>query len=280
MKIFKLLNNPYPFDDDLKHNTKLIFFISLGIAAFLYLLQPLDIGLLSTNKKLYFIVGIAVITFLTMSLNLLLVPSLFPEKFSSAVWTIKKEIIWDLIILSISLIGYFFYGHFLGIMQISFSLVVKLLLTAIFPISALIIVNQNRMLRSNLVMANELNKKLKENKLSGEKIVQFVSDYQKDSLAIKVSLIVLIRSANNYIEVSWREMQEVKTQMVRCSLIYAENLLKDDKFIFKCHRSYLVNINYIDKVEGNSQGYKLYLENVPVPVPVSKVFAQKLKELL
>jgi len=67
---------------------------------------------------------------------------------------------------------------------------------------------------------------------------------------------------------------------VRCSLIYAENLLKDDKFIFKCHRSYLVNINYIDKVEGNSQGYKLYLENVPTPIPVSKIFAQKLKELL
>ena len=68
--------------------------------------------------------------------------------------------------------------------------------------------------------------------------------------------------------------------MVRCSMAYAENVLKEHKFIIKCHRSYIVNINYIERFEGNSQGYKLYFENISFPIPVSKSFASKLQELI
>ena len=60
----------------------------------------------------------------------------------------------------------------------------------------------------------------------------------------------------------------------------AEELLKEHKFIFKCHRSYMVNINYIDKIESNIQGYKIFFENLDFSVPVSKNFAYKLKELI
>jgi DNA-binding LytR/AlgR family response regulator len=42
----------------------------------------------------------------------------------------------------------------------------------------------------------------------------------------------------------------------------------------------MVNINYIDKIEGSSQGYKLFIENVNFPVPVSKGSVDKLKELI
>ena len=37
--MFKFLKNQYPFNDDLKYNSKLIFFISIGVLAFLYLFQ-------------------------------------------------------------------------------------------------------------------------------------------------------------------------------------------------------------------------------------------------
>jgi DNA-binding LytR/AlgR family response regulator len=140
--------------------------------------------------------------------------------------------------------------------------------------------NRNRLLRSHLKLANELNIKLKEHKSLPEKLVHFVSDYQKDNLSIKVSLILFVRSANNYIEVFWKEEQAVKSQMVRCSLTKAEEIMKDDKFIFKCHRSYLANINHIDKIEGSQQGYRLFFEKVDFPVPVSKNYADKLKELI
>jgi hypothetical protein len=278
--MWKIFNKPYPFNDDLKHNTKIIFFTSVGVFAFLFLFQPFDISQLQTKDKYYLMVGMAIVTFLSFSLNLLIIPSLFSRKFSSVEWNIKKEILWNLWILFTILAGYFLLNNVLGVMKFGFSLVIKLLLTAVIPISVLIIVNHNKMLRTHLKLADELSRKLKENKTIQDKIVYFNSDYQKDSLAIKISSLMFIRSANNYIEVFWKEGEKIKNQMVRSNMHYAENILKEYKFVFKCHRSYIVNINYIEKIEGNSQGYRLFFEKVEFPVPVAKTSVSKLKELI
>jgi hypothetical protein len=273
-------NKPYPFNDDLKHNSKIIFFISAGVLAFLMLFQPFDIGLLPTRDMYYLIIGFGVITFLSMSFYLLFLPSLFPKNYFSAKWNVKKEIFWNLWITFTILTAYFFYSKFLGVLKFDFYMVIKLILTAIIPISALILINQNRMFRSRGKTVATEDKILKDNILEQGDMVHFVSDYQKDSLAIKVSLLLFIRSANNYIEVFWKEGDAVKNQMVRCSMSYAEDLLKENKFIVKCHRSYIVNINYIDRFEGNLQGYKLYFEKIDFPIPVSKNFAGKLEGLI
>jgi hypothetical protein len=275
-----VFNKPYPFTDDLKHNTKIIFFTSIGVFTFLFLFQPFDIASLPTKEKYYLLTGFAGITFLALSLNLLLIPSLFSKTFTSEGWNIKREILWNLWILFTILVGYFFFTNALGAMKFGFNMVIKLLLTAVIPISVLIIVNHNKMLRTHLKLADELSKKLKENKLIQEKIIYFNSDYQKDSLAINVSLLLFIRSANNYIEVFWKEHETIRNQMVRCSMVYAEELLKEHKFIYKCHRSYIININFIDKIEGNSEGYRLFFENVNFPIPVSKNSVGRLRELI
>jgi len=278
--MFEFLNKPYPFNDDLKYNSKLIFFISIGVLVFLYLFQPLDVALMNNKEKFYVVVGLGVITFLSLSLNLLILPSLFPAIFLKRIWNIKKEILWDLWILSTISVGYYLYYKFLGIFEVDFKMILGLTIIAIIPITGLIVVNRNRMLRSNLKLAEGINKKLKENKSIDEKLVQFISDYSKDSLSIKVSLILVIRAANNYIEVFWKEGNKIKSQLIRSSLHKTEVLLKEHKFIFKCHRSFLININYIDKIEGSVQGNKIFFENLDFTVPVSKNFAYKLKELI
>ena len=278
--MLKFLNKPYPFNDDLKHNTKIIFFISLGVFMFLFLFQPLQIDALATREKYFLVIGLGIVTFLSLSLNLLILPSLFPRILKGTSWNVKKEIFWDLWILFTVSVGYFLYYKALGIMEFGFNMIITLILIAIVPTSVLIVLNRHRLLRSHLKLANELNIKLQENKSIPDKLVHFISDYQKDNLSIKVSLILFIRSANNYIEVFWKEDKEVKSHMVRCSLTKAEEILKDDKFIFKCHRSNMVNINYIDKIEGSTQGYRLYFEKVDFPVPVSKNYVLKLKELI
>lgn len=273
-------NKPYPFNDDLKFNSIMIFFISVGVLLFLLLIQPFDIDELPTREKYYLIIGFGVITFVCLSFNLLILPSLSPQTFRSSRWNVKKEIFWNLWILFTILTAYFFYCKVLGVLTFDFEMVIKLILTSIIPITGLIIVNRNKMLRSRLKLAGEINKKLQDHKLIQEKIVYFNSDYQKDSLAIKVSMLLLIRSANNYIEVFWKEGDLVRRQMIRCSMTYAEEVLREHKFVVKCHRSFIVNINHIDRFEGNLQGYKLYFEHIDFPIPVSKSFASKLQDLI
>ena len=278
--MFQFLNRPYPFNDDLKHNSKIIFFISIGVLVFLYLFQPLDVSVLENRQKIFVVIGLGVITFLSLSLNLLMLPSLLPQIFLKRVWSIKKEIIWNVWILTTISVGYYLYYKAIGIFEIDFYMIVKLILIAVVPIIGLITINQNRMLRSYLKLANGINKKLKENKSKDEQLVHFKSDYTKDSLSIKVNLLLFIRAANNHIEIFWKESDNVKSQMVRTSLKKAEEVLNEYKFVFKCHRSFMININFIDKIEGSIQGYKVFFDKVDFAVPVSKNFAYKLKEII
>jgi hypothetical protein len=256
------LKKPYPFNDDLKRNAKIIFFISISIFVFLLLFQPLEISAIENREKFLLIVGLGVITFLALSLNLLILPSLLPNIFLKKEWIVWKEIFWNLWNLFIIAFGYFLSYKTLGILEFEFYMMVKLILIAFFPITLLIIFNQNRLLRLHLKIANELNAKLKENKQVLDKLVHFDSEYQKDKLSIRARLLILIRSADNYIEVFWKDGDTVNRRLVRGTLVKAQELFADYNFIFKCHRSFIVNVNYIDKVEGNSQGYRLFFENI------------------
>ena len=89
--MFEFLKKPYPFNDDLKYNSKLIFFICIGVLVFLYLFQPLDVNLLNNKQQFYVVIGLGAVTFLSLSLNLLILPSLFPEIFIKRIWNIKKK---------------------------------------------------------------------------------------------------------------------------------------------------------------------------------------------
>lgn len=280
MDWFHFLKKPYPFNEDLKHNTKLIFFISIGIFVILLLFQPIDINALPSRQKLYLIMGLGIITFLSLSLNLLILPSLIPRIFLKKEWIVWKEILWNLWILFTIALGYLLSYKLLGILEFDFRMVMKLLLIAIIPLTLLIVFNQDRLLRLHLKNANEMNAHLKESKGEANKMIHFDSEYQKDKLSIKVKLLLLIRSADNYIEVFWMDGSTLKNQMIRSSLVRAQDLLKEYNYIFKCHRSFLVNTHYIERVEGNSQGYRLFVENISFEIPISKNSVNQLKELI
>lgn len=279
-RLLEFFKKSYPFNEDLKHNTKIIFFISVGIFLILLLFQPLNINTLANQDKIYLIVGLGFITFLTLSLNLLLIPTFFPKIFLHKEWVVWKEILWNLWILFTIGVGYFFMYRTLHLFEFDGYMIVKLLLIAVVPISILILFNQDRLLRLHLRTAKTMNQKLKESKEIEEKLVHFDSEYQKDKLSIKVKMLLLVRSADNYIEVFWKDETGLRNQLIRSSLLKAEAMLDDYSFIFKCHRSYLVNINFIDRVEGNSQGYKLFFELLDFSVPVSKTSVERLKELV
>ena len=278
--MLKFLRNPYPFNDDVKQNAQVIFIISIGVFVFLFLFQPLQIDVLAAREKYFLVIGLGVITFLSFSLNLLILPQLLPKIFVNRTWNIKKEIFWDLWILFTVSVGYYLYYKALGIMVFGFEVIIKLIRIAIIPTSVLITINRNRLLRTHLRTAQEINRKLQDNREIPEKLVHFVSEYQKDTLSVKVSQIMLIRSAGNYIEVFWRQGAEASRQLIRLTLTNAEEVLKEYKFIMRCHRSFLVNVNHIDRVEGNSQGYRIYFETIDFAVPVSKNYVNKLRELI
>lgn len=271
--MFKFLYKPYPFNDDLKYNAKIVLFLSLGVLAFLLIFQPIDFTIWSKKEIFYIVIGIVASTFLVLTINLIVLPSLFPKLFYKDVWNIKKEIIWNLwILIAISGSDFLFYTQLIGIIDITFSDITKILLLGILPVAVLISINQERLLRSNLASAQQLNKELIEKKYYKENLIHFESEYKNDTLIIKSDLVILIKSSDNYIEVYYKNGEEIKKHVIRSTLNKAEELIKQYDFIFRCHRSFIVNINFINEIQGNSQGYQLFLENIDYPVIVSQKY--------
>lgn len=275
--MLKFLKKPYPFNDDLRVNAKIIFFISLGVLAFLLIFQPIDFTTWARKEVVYLIAGLVASTFLVLSISLIVFPSLFPRIFYHNTWNIKKEILWNLwMLVAISGSDFLFYSQITGIFDISFLDITKLLLLGILPVSVLITINQERLLRLHLSSAQQLNKQLLENK-QHVNLIHFDSDYKNDTLVIKADLLITIKSSDNYIEVYYKQGDSIKKQMIRSSLKKVEKLIEKSDFIVRCHRSYIVNINYINEVQGNPQGFRLFLEGLDFPVFVSQKYLFEFK---
>lgn len=277
--MLKFLNKPYPFNDDLRRNAKIILFISFGVIIFLFLFQPIEISSFSNKEIFYLVTGLAVSTFLVLTLNLIVMPSLFPKLFNSGKWDIKREIIWNIwIILAISSSDLLLYSKLLGIFDISFTDIGRIVLLGFLPVAVLIIINQDRLLRSHLRSATLLNEKLIGKRDHDEKLIQFESEYKNDELAIKPNSLYLIISSDNYIEIYYEREGAISKSIVRSTLKKAEQRVGEYDFIFRCHRSYIVNINHIKEIQGNSQGYKLYFENIKSPALVSQKYIPYFKK--
>lgn len=48
--------------------------------------------------------------------------------------------------------------------------------------------------------------------------------------------------------------------------------------LYRCHRSYLVNLIYVEKVSGNALGLKLHLKGYPGEIPVSRSLNHQIEE--
>ncbi|NLI23672.1 MAG: LytTR family transcriptional regulator [Bacteroidales bacterium] len=278
--MLRFLKKSYPFNEDLKHNAKVIFFISVGVLAFILVFQPIEIY--SHPRKLVFLIaGFFLSTFVTLAINLLVLPSLFPRLFRSEKWNVGKEILWDIwLLLNVSFADFLIYTRLFEIMNLHFSDVGKILLIACLPVAVLIVINQERLLRTHLKSALQMNERLMKSRNLKETLIHLESEYKTDSISITADALVLIRSADNYIEVYYRSNGNVKKQMVRSSLKKAEETLRDFDFIFKCHRSYIININHIKEVRGDSQGYTLFFDQIDFPVPVSQNYIEEFKKLI
>ncbi len=275
------LQKPYPFNEDLRHNAKIILFISLGVLVFLLLFQPIEISAFSTRQVFYLFTGLAISTFLVLSLNLMVLPSLFPKVFDNSVWNIKREIFWNIwILLTISGSDLIFYSKLFGLIDITFYDIARIILLGFLPVSVLIIINQDRLLKSHLKSAQQLNNKLNLGRLQKEKLIHIKSDYKKDDLLINAKSLLFIKSADNYIEVYFLADGMVNKQMVRSSLNNAELAIQEFDFIIKCHRTFIVNVNHVVEIQGNSQGLKLDFKDVDSPVFVSPKYIDDFKKLI
>ncbi|MFW6309902.1 MAG: LytR/AlgR family response regulator transcription factor [Prolixibacteraceae bacterium] len=280
--MFKSLNKPYPFNDDLKFNLKSILGISLGIFLFLLFFLPLNPKASEFDKKLLIITGFGFIMLILLFLFRITLPAVLPRWFGSEKWNIKKELFIHLLFLIFNTVAFSFYARYVGQISITFHAVVKIILISFIPIVTLVIINQYDFLKKRL--ENVLNQikytDVKSTEEEQESGIQFESETNSEGLFLFYEQIILIKAANNYIEIIFRQSEKVKRRLIRNTLGNAERMLKNYPSLIRVHRSYIVNVNSIRKIMKGSDGLKLLLYDYPQEISVSRQYTLKVKEAL
>lgn len=98
------------------------------------------------------------------------------------------------------------------------------------------------------------------------------------ALRVTPSELVFVQSDGNYLEVYYYQ-NGLKKQLVRNSLKALTDYFAPFQF-FHCHKSYLVNLQQVVKVNGNARNLTLTMRYVDTPIPVSRSKTKLLGELL
>ncbi|MFZ0455019.1 MAG: LytTR family DNA-binding domain-containing protein, partial [Ignavibacteriaceae bacterium] len=123
---------------------------------------------------------------------------------------------------------------------------------------------------------NSLNK-LKKNDESIERLEFEVDKFNK--VKIGIGKIIYIEAFGNYINIIYND-NGIKKVIVRETITKIERKVIESKDLYRTHRSYLVNLKKIDKIDGDSQGLKLHLELIDKVIPVSRNKIKEFRKLI
>ena len=283
------LNTPFPFylNDDRK-NLAMIAVISAFVTGFLYLFK--------TPSEAQFSEGLewlhGSITFISLCINILLLPRIFPVVMDPLTWTYKKYIILNIghlfLICVICMLvekplvcpneTWLFVASHVST-QVALKGIIPIVLTTLFLKARLLQENLTEAIRTN----QELGKiqTLKKDQPKNENNITLYSD-TSESLTFNLPDLLYIEADDNYSTVVWKEPTGLQKRLLRVNLKNLESQL-NNSFTLRCHRSYIVNVNAISAISGNANGYKLKMNggdfSIPVSRPKGKEIMDKISQL-
>lgn len=271
LRFIHFFNRKYPFQ---YISMTSIFIISFGIGFFLFVLKPF--GFVNyENNKIIASLGFSLVTLISLVIINFLKKRVLKRIITK--WTIFKEFLFlNFVILLITIGNYFYLSFLIEDFQLSFfNLIYTMFLTfsiGIFPVSFVTLFRYNKLKNNNLgALINDSN--------DSNESIKFTSlNKTDDEVIIAKKNFLYVEAIKNNVHIYYYE-EFVKTRSIRNTLKNIEIQLQD-KTLFRCHRSFIVNTNNIKTAKGNSNGYKIYFNNYNHFIPVSRSYTKAFQNLI
>jgi DNA-binding LytR/AlgR family response regulator len=271
------------FINDLKEELGLLLSISFGVFLFVLFFQPFPFNNFDFNNTLLFVGGMGCIVFFIMVIGRLTIPGIFQRTNPDSNALVLPSYFIGFIILILSSVAFVFYLRYVGMVRITFFITVKAVLICLVPplilgLSDLIndLKQQNEMLTVEKKIMQKQVDKYQEDILN--KSIDFPSENSSDKLSLKISEVALIKSADNYVEIVYKDGESYKKRLIRNTMKNIEFQIKQYNNFLRCHRICIVNLHYIERLNRNNHNHWLTIKGFDEPVPVSRQYLLKLKE--
>jgi len=275
-----MLQKPYPF---LFSQNKVIFMaIFVGVFIFLTFLLFPSIDSTSLNVLDVSVVNKAIVYGLLSSLGVLIVfggvTNYFFNENKKENWLVKDHLFMiALLLLVITLLNYAYLilvakkpSFFLSFSFLSI-LFVKVIFLGVIPSVIITWIDYTMKLKQNLLQTQEYNALLnKSSTITSSKTIHISSANKNEEIDLDIDALLFIKSDGNYIEVYTNNQGLIEKKLYRMTLAVMEKELSEFSFLFRAHRSYIVNINNILFTKGNARNYQLFFKGVDESVPVSR----------
>jgi hypothetical protein len=283
-----ILRHPYGLETMISKRWLMCFLFGLFVFLFLFVFQPFGLNSYPQGV-LKLSLGYGLTTFVVMAILNIAVFSLLPDYFNEEHWTVGKDLGWSIINISVIGLANVLFTGFAGIFDISLANLLLYefytLVVGVFPVGINILIKEARLKRKYESNSEQINTELEEHKkehtvATSEYLLTIPSDNINESLELHLNELYYIRSSDNYIEVYYIKNDREEKKLLRNSLKKVDELFQSHTQLFRCHKSYIVNLDKVKHVSGNAQGYKLHLSDMDAIVPVSRQYNEEIKERL
>lgn len=274
-QIKNYLKEPYPYYYE-KSDRLLLLLLFIAILSFLfsYFFEPFVVNI-NEHKISYFWI-LLIHAFTPFPIAYLYFILLNNSKKDTEIWTLGKEIFHlSMILLIIGITSFLIrdliytnpdnwsFKYFWEEIRNTF-LIGILLLVVVLPINLERLINKHKASLKEITPINF-------DSTSHNLIISIKNSMSEDCFELKIKDFLFAKVESNYTEVYTFSTNKIHKTLIRVTLKDLEEQLKlVSHNIFKTHRSYLVNLNKINSISGNAQGYELVLKNSSLKVPVSR----------
>jgi DNA-binding LytR/AlgR family response regulator len=266
-----------------KEDVRLLLSISFGVFLFLLFFQPFPLEKFDFNNRLLIELGLGAIVFLFLALVRFLLQWLKQQYEQTYLVSSLSAFTGGFIITALTSVAFAFYLRYVGQVPVSFFVIIKIVLICLAPPAALWqydkiaeLKEQNELLQQENELIRLKVEQFEEDLLN--KSITLISESSSETLSLVIADIAFVRSADNYVEVAWKEGEIIRKKLLRNTLRNIEQQIKSYSNFIRCHRTCIINTHFVDKLERNYSSYWLILKGYADRIPVSRQYLLKLKE--
>lgn len=275
VKLINWLNKPFPFYETIREKMVVPLSFGLFVIFFLFLFNPFY-NTEHFSIQVFKMLTYGLIAFIILVFFNIVVPLIFKGFFKLECWNIWKTIVFEMSkLLTIGIANGVFAFYFDNPSDNDnfpyFQAIVlyRTLIISIIPIIVLIFWLERKFYtkyyKKALITDHKLHDVLSEFE-TGKSIKEY---FEIDNHKIRINNIYFIKSEGNYSTFYFDNEGSNSKVLIRTTLKEVEEQIKL-KNIVRCHKSYIVNLEKVSKVEGNARGYLFFIDKISQTIPGSR----------
>ncbi len=272
--MFEFLDKPYPFDNILNAFTRIGFGIGLGLFLFILFFQPFELDNTDVNNYILTIAGFSGITFLLIGVLQIILPWSFPKRLNKENWDFKREIIIQFLLWVLNSVAWAFYTAYVANIELSMYLAVKIVIISLAPPVIILFIKEIRSLKMQL---DELKHKHREKR---QEHIELLSDNRSEKLTLESGDLILVKSAENYVEISYLSGGGISKKLMRTTFKSIEDQLKPFSQMIRCHRTFIINMDHVIRLLREYGRIYLKMNSIEENIPVSRQYLNGIKNAL